>query len=74
MGRKKGWKDMSGRQRLVVVALGVAQVSLTVAGYRDLARRPAEQVDGPKLAWGVAMLVNWVGPIVYFAKGRKPAA
>jgi hypothetical protein len=73
MGRKKRWKDLSGKQKLAVTIVGLGQLSLTVAGYRDLAKRPADQIDGPKLAWGVAMLVNWIGPLAYFAKGRKPA-
>jgi hypothetical protein len=71
MGRKKRWKDLSGKQRAALLVVGLGQLSLTVAGFRDLARRPADEVDGPKLAWGVAMLVNWIGPITYFAKGRK---
>lgn len=70
-GTKKSWKDLTGRQRVAVVVLGVAQTSLMVAGFRDLVRRPADQVDGPKLAWGLAMLVSWVGPAAYFVKGRK---
>jgi hypothetical protein len=48
-----------------------AQLALTAAAYRDLAKRPAAQVNGPKAAWGLAILVNWVGPIAYFAKGRR---
>ena len=51
--------------------MGAAQVTLTAAAYRDLVRRPAEQVNGTKLAWGLALLVNWVGPIAYFLDGRK---
>ncbi len=55
------------------MVLGLAQVTLTATAYRDLARRPADQVEGPKLAWGLAILVNWVGPIAYLAKGRRTA-
>ena len=39
-----------------------------------IVERGAEQVDGPKLAWGLALLVNWIGPIAYFTKGRLPQA
>jgi hypothetical protein len=71
MARKQSWSEFSGRKRASIVVVSLAQIALTVAGYRDLAKRPADEIEGPKLAWGVAMLVNWVGPIAYFAKGRK---
>jgi hypothetical protein len=71
MARKQSWSELSGGKKVLVVVLSLAQISLTVAGYRDLAKRSADEVEGPKLAWGVAMLANWVGPITYFAKGRK---
>ncbi|MEV7960746.1 PLD nuclease N-terminal domain-containing protein [Oerskovia paurometabola] len=68
---KKSWSEFSGGKKVVMVVVSLVQITLTVAGYRDLARRPADEVEGPKIAWGVAMLANWVGPIAYFAKGRK---
>ncbi|HWK93413.1 MAG TPA: PLDc N-terminal domain-containing protein [Luteimicrobium sp.] len=71
MARKKSWSELSGGKKALVVIVSLVQISLTVAGYRDLAKRSADEVEGPKLAWGVAMLANWVGPIAYFAKGRK---
>ena len=67
------WSDLSTSRRVATVVVGLAQVTLTAAAYRDLARRPAEEVNGPKLAWGLAILVNWVGPLTYFAKGRRTA-
>ncbi|PTU56402.1 hypothetical protein DBB34_09280 [Sphaerisporangium cinnabarinum] len=71
MGTKRRWKDLTKGQRIAVGIAGAAQVTLTAAAYRDLVRRPAEQVNGTKLAWGLALLVNWVGPIAYFLDGRK---
>jgi hypothetical protein len=71
MGTKRRWKDLSRGQKIAVGVVGAAQVTLTAAAYRDLARRPADQVNGTKLAWGLALLVNWVGPIAYFLDGRK---
>jgi hypothetical protein len=67
------WSDLSTSRKVGTVAVGLAQVTLTAVAYRDLARRPADEVNGTKLAWGLAILVNWVGPIAYFAKGRRPA-
>ena len=71
MGTKRRWKDLTKGQRIAVGVVGAAQVTLTAAAYRGLVRRPAEQVNGTKLAWGLALLVNWVGPIAYFLDGRK---
>ncbi|MGC5165579.1 PLD nuclease N-terminal domain-containing protein [Luteimicrobium sp. DT211] len=71
MARKQSWSELSGGKKVLVVVVSLAQLALTVAGYRDLAKRSADEVEGSKLAWGVAMLANWVGPIAYFAKGRK---
>ncbi|QJW35994.1 PLD nuclease N-terminal domain-containing protein [Cellulosimicrobium protaetiae] len=71
MGTKRRWKDLTRGQKIAVGVVGAAQVTLTAAAYRDLLRRPAEQVNGTKLAWGLALLVNWVGPIAYFLDGRK---
>ena len=70
MGRRR-WRDLSGTQKAVVVSLAVVQVSLAIAAWVDLARRPAERVRGPKPAWAAAILVNWVGPILYFTRGRR---
>lgn len=71
MGNKRRWKDLTTGQKIAVGVVGAAQVTLTAAAYRDLLRRPAERVNGTKLAWGLALLVNWVGPIAYFLDGRK---
>jgi Phospholipase_D-nuclease N-terminal len=67
---KKKWRELRRGQRVVVVVAGAAQVALTAAAYRDLVKRPAAEVNGPKIAWGLALLVNWAGPLAYFAKGR----
>jgi hypothetical protein len=73
MGTSRRWRDLSPGQRVAVAVTATAQVALAAAAYRDLARRPADQVRGPKRAWGVALLVSWVGPIAYFLCGRAPA-
>lgn len=65
------WSELSTSRKVGTVVAGLAQVTLTAVAYRDLARRPAEEVNGPKVAWGLAILVNWVGPITYLAKGRR---
>ena len=51
--------------------MGVVQVALLGAALVDLARRPSEQINGRKAVWVAVSFVNTVGPIAYFAFGRK---
>lgn len=74
MGNHRQWKDLGAGRKVGIVVMSAAQVALAGAAFRDLVRRPADEIDGPKLAWGLALLVNWVGPIAYFLKGRRTTA
>ncbi len=48
------------------------QVVLLVIALIDLGRRDREAVRGPKLLWVfVVILVNLIGPVLYFTVGRK---
>jgi hypothetical protein len=67
------WDEMSPTQKPLVLALVALQVSLAVAAWADLAARPAEQVNGSKRAWALVIAVNYVGPVLYFRRGRRPA-
>jgi hypothetical protein len=69
--RKQRWSDLSSRQQRAIIAAGVVQNGLLVAALIDLRRRPAEQVNGNKRLWAAVSFVNFVGPIAYFAFGRK---
>ena len=68
---RTSWSELNPKTRVAVVALGVAQVALAGAAYRDLARRRPKELHGSKTFWRVALLVNWVGPIAYFRYGRR---
>jgi hypothetical protein len=68
---KKTWKEMSPAARASFVVIGIAQVSLMIAAQRDISRRPAEQINGPKAAWRMASMINFIGPMGYFVLGRK---
>ncbi|MEE6282783.1 PLD nuclease N-terminal domain-containing protein [Georgenia sunbinii] len=70
---KRRSKDVSAGARVMTVALGAVQLTLAATAWADLAKRPSEQVRGPKAVWAVVIAVNFVGPITYFAKGRHPA-
>lgn len=70
MRARRKFSDLSpSQQRLLRIAI-VVQLSLSIAAWVDLARRPASKVRGPKPAWALAIAVNFVGPIAYFLRGR----
>jgi hypothetical protein len=74
VARKKiSWSQLSGGQRAGLVALGAVEVGLAVAAWTDLAKRPAEAVNGRKGLWAAAIAVNIVGPLSYFRWGRRTA-
>ena len=52
----------------VLVAL---ELVLFVVAQRDIHRRPAEEIRGPKLLWRAIATQNFVGPALYFAIGRR---
>ena len=69
--KKMTWNDMSTGRKVVVLVVGTVQFALAVTAWRDLAKRPAEQVNGPKGMWAAIIAVNWIGPIAYFVRGRR---
>jgi Phospholipase_D-nuclease N-terminal len=68
----KKWSDLGGGQRAAVVALGSLQLVLAATAWLDLARRPADAVNGRKAVWAAIIAVNWVGPLSYLRWGRRP--
>lgn len=68
---KKSWSDLSAGQRAAVVAAGVVQVGLLGAALTDLRRRPSAEVNGRKAMWVAVSFVNFIGPLAYFAFGRR---
>lgn len=67
---KKG-AELSDRQRALILTAAAAELSLKIAALIDIKRRPAERIRGPKALWRAAMAVNLLGPLSYFAVGRK---
>ncbi|GAA3713021.1 hypothetical protein GCM10022204_35060 [Microlunatus aurantiacus] len=68
---EKNWKDLTGTQQAGVGLLGVVQLGLLVAAQIDLTRRSDAEVNGPKALWRAVTLINFVGPLAYFAVGRR---
>ena len=69
--QKRRWQDLSDQQRRMVVVGAVVQLSLQFLALRDLRRRSAAEVRGPKWAWVPLTSVNFFGPIAYFVLGRR---
>ncbi|HXW44440.1 MAG TPA: PLDc N-terminal domain-containing protein [Streptosporangiaceae bacterium] len=73
MPQKTTWSDLSDGQRTAIKVLAIGELALKVAMLIDIRRRPASQIRGPKVAWRAAAAVNLIGPLSYFAFGRRRA-
>ena len=52
-----------------LIPIALLQLALIVVALIDLARR--ERTRGPKWVWVlIIVLINFIGPIVYFVVGR----
>ena len=71
MATKKKWSERSPRSRRLITITGVIDLALRVATRVDLRRRPAEQIKGSKRLWTALAFVNIIGPLAYFAFGRR---
>ena len=73
MPKRRQWRDLSPRSQKILLVGAVAEGFLKIVALVDLARRPAEQVHGPKWAWAPAItVVNAFGalPLAYLIFGR----
>jgi hypothetical protein len=68
---KQKWSDMSPRKRRLIIVAGVAEAGLKTAMLIDIKRRPASQIRGSKWLWTALAFVNFLGPVSYFAFGRR---
>lgn len=57
--------------RLSFVAIGVAHLGVTAWTWRDIRRRPVEQIRGGKGLWRVLSTVNTLGSVAYWLVGRR---
>ena len=72
MGKqKKSWSDLTVAHKRAIYVGGAAEAVLTIAALRDLAKRPAVLVRGPKAAWVLAFFVQPFGPLAYLRYGRR---
>ncbi|HET8780146.1 MAG TPA: PLD nuclease N-terminal domain-containing protein [Agromyces sp.] len=71
MDKPRNWNDLSTQQKTGSIVAGSVQLVLAAIAWTSLARRPAEEVRGPKPLWAVLIAVNFIGPISYFIFGRR---
>ena len=55
----------------IVVGVVAAELVSAVAAWRDLARRPDDQVRGRKIGWRVFIALNPGNSVGYWAFGRR---
>jgi hypothetical protein len=67
----KRYNRLSPTARRIVWALLAFEVVLIGFTQRDIQRRPAERIRGPKLLWRAVATQNVIGPAVYYGFGRR---
>ena len=60
-------------QQGLILASAAVELALTAAAVIDLARRPADQIRGPKPLWLLGCIIQPLGPLAYLALGRRPS-
>lgn len=65
------YRGLSPLARRVLWVLLAGEAVLIVVTERDIHRRPAWEIRGPKLLWRVIATQNLVGPGAYFLLGRR---
>ncbi len=74
MTRKPRWSEQSPAKRTAITVLAVLDAALRAWSLADLAKRPQEQVKGPKAVWAAAIsVVNSAGllPTAYLIWARR---
>jgi hypothetical protein len=71
MRRSQRWDESSTVVKVLIMVLTAVQVSLAVSAWTDLAQLPAERVNGTKRRWAAIIAINFIGPMLYFARGRR---
>lgn len=68
---RRSMTDLSPAVRGGMVLVGIVQAAFAFLAFWDLAHRSDSDVHGPRPAWIPVILVNWIGPLAYFAFGIK---
>lgn len=71
---KKSFSKKSTPTKVVLVLLAAVQVGLLGAAHWDISHRSTDELRGSKTKWRLITLINFIGPLWYFLRGRKPSA
>jgi hypothetical protein len=71
--RSRRWDQLPPSRKVLVMLLASLQISLAVSAWADLAERPAREINGRKGVWAAIIAINFVGPLLYFRRGRRRA-
>ncbi len=71
MTTRRRWSELDRRSRVGVVGAGIVQFALLGAALADLRRREQAELTAPRWVWRTVALVNFIGPLAYFAVGRR---
>ncbi|MBI4901417.1 MAG: PLDc N-terminal domain-containing protein [Actinobacteria bacterium] len=63
--------QFSATEITLVIVLLVIELGLLIAAWAILFRTPSDRLTLPKWAWALLCLVQLVGPIAFFAVGRR---
>jgi hypothetical protein len=64
-------KKLTPRQARIVGVAVVVQLLIGALTLRDISRRPADRVRGPKWLWRIVGTANTSGSAAYWLIGRK---
>ena len=71
---RQRWDELPAARKRLMVTVGVVDAGLRAWALIDLKNRPADEVNGPKAAWALALgVVNSAGllPAAYLLFGRR---
>jgi hypothetical protein len=68
---RRGPFDLTSQQKLIFVVVLIVHAILARFTLRDLRRRPASAVRGPKRLWRVWATTNTTGSLAYWLVGRR---
>ena len=68
---RRDWSELSPQARAALILGGIVQFGLLMAALWDIRRRSAAAIRGPKPLWYAVSFINFVGPLSYFAVGRR---
>lgn len=65
------WNSLPKPARRLIRSGGIIQLVLLGTAHGSLSARDPHQINGSKGMWRAATLVSFVGPVAYFAFGRR---